>query len=87
MKEQKSGFQETLTMEQRFDNAHAYWQKAIDDGRAHKTEYYQQVFNSPETQLYREMANDEIIMIIARTMNTAWIELPPSYGRPDPNNS
>lgn len=56
-----------------FDRSHFYWEKAIEDGRASKTAFYRQVFESEDTQIYREMADNQTILLIAKAMNETWI--------------
>lgn len=82
---EKSPFIKELTNQQRFDNAYTYWQKAIDDGRAMETTYFNQVFKSEDTEVYRENADDEMLMNIAKNLNETWIGITSSHGRRDPN--
>ena len=87
MVEQGSPFIKELTSQQRFDNAYSYWQKAVVDGRAMETDFYKQVFESEETDIYRENADDEMLMLIAITLNETWTGITRSHGRRDVNNS
>lgn len=85
MLERGGPFVEELTNQQRFDNAHSYWQKAIGEGRASITDFYKQVFESEETEIYKEYADDEMFMLIARTLNETWVGITSGHGRRDPN--
>lgn len=85
MAERGSPFIEELTYQQRFDNAHSYWQKAIEEGRASLSDFYKQVFESEETEIYRENADDEMFMLIAKNLNETWVGVTSGHGRRDPN--
>lgn len=86
MTEQRLSFQTEILMSERFDSDKEYWTNAVKDGRAQKTEFFMQVFESPETEIYREVADDEMIMTIARTLNDTWIGYVQSHGKIDTNN-
>lgn len=87
MVERDSLFKKENTHQQRFDNARSYWQKAVEEGRLSVTDFYKQVFESAETEIYRENADDEMLMLIARTLNETWVGITIGYGRRDPNTS
>lgn len=81
-----SSFMPPLTFQERFDNAQGYWKKVIDEGRAVNTDFYSQVFESEEAVIYREIADDELLMLIARTLNETWVGMTKSHGKIDTAN-
>ena len=83
---QSSTWNKEITFSERFSNACMYWKQAIEEGRASKTEFYAYVFDSPETEIYQEMANDESLMLIARTLNETWVGNTVGFGRVDTHN-
>ena len=59
--------------QKRFRVAREYWQNAVNEGRLYKSQFYQEIFESPETYLYEESADDDMIFLIARTLNETWV--------------
>jgi hypothetical protein len=70
-----------ITFQERFDNSRNYWQQAIKEERAVRTQFFDQVFESEESVIYREIADDEMLMLIARTLNETWVGIAKCYGR------
>ncbi len=62
-------------LEKSFDEAKAWWQTAVNEGRAQKTEFYSQVFEQPESEIYRERCDREFLLHVAKTMNNSWVGL------------
>ena len=60
-------------LEMRFDSAQSYWKKALDEGRIYRTQFFTQAFDSPESKLYRERCDDELILYVAKTLNGLWV--------------
>ncbi|MDO8269043.1 MAG: hypothetical protein Q7T54_00015 [Candidatus Levybacteria bacterium] len=65
--------QEEKELEKRFDVAREYWGVAVRDGRAQKTEFYTQLFQSVETEIYRERGDSELLLHAAKTLNQTWV--------------
>ena len=73
------------TPQEQFTKLKDYYAKAISEGRMHTTSFYEEVFLNPDTGVYAEFADDEMISIIARTMNESW-KGRESIGRVDSRN-
>lgn len=62
------------SLPQRFVIAREFWKKAVSQGRARRTEFYEEAFGSPESELYEEFATDEIIFLTAKGMSEALVK-------------
>ncbi len=65
--------QENSVLEKRFDSSRTWWQKQAHEGKILKGVFFTEVFDSPQTEIYREFATDELIMHISKTLNETWI--------------
>ena len=74
MKEQEGKNQnEIQNFPKRFESAREYWLTALTEKRIHNTSFLQEVFKGPNAELYQERADDEMLMLIARTLNSTWV--------------
>ncbi len=83
---QSSTWNVEIAFSERFSNARDYWSKAMVEGRIYRTQFFHQVFESPETEIYQERADDEMLMLIAKTLNETWVGNTNGHGRVGINN-
>ena len=62
-----------FSLPQRFAVAREFWRAAVEGGRAQRTEFYQEVFESPETELHERYATEETIYLAGIAMTEALI--------------
>lgn len=72
-------------IEARFDQAKSWWESQILRGTALKTPFFSEVFESPQTEIYRELCDEELLLHVSKTLNGSWVGNN-SHGIRDLNN-
>lgn len=73
--------QQKSILEERFDSSREWWQKQAREEKILKGEFFTEVFESPQSEIYREYVTDELIMHISKTLNETWIGNPRNTAR------
>jgi len=56
-------------LEKRFDVSMEYWKDMVSKGLVERSTFFNEVFDSNQTEIYREMVNGDDLFYIAKTLN------------------
>lgn len=62
----------------RFERAKSYWSKRYDKGEVEDPIFFQEVFESPESEIYKERCDDDFFMYVAKVLGGIERKLPAS---------